>query len=446
MRRQIGRRTLAVLLSAVTLIASAGIAFADDAPKVASITVVPVGASDIGAGTTSDLDVTIQNLASPQQLGSANITFPNGFVLKSVSEPAGSPTAAASNNAVQLRNLALLPGQSLTVRANAVAPCVAGEYAWTARVKQSNSFSGPPGNDFTIAPEPPSQLHNMVSGTCSVGFSSADFSANPTSAVHDLTITAETLNPVGAPVQVGLLDAGGEIITEPSLQTTVSVTIETNPGGGDLSGDDPVSTSGGFATFGDLSIDKTGLGYTLKATDDEKIADFGVSTEFDIVDSGGICSHGGCSHSASLGGTSSSLFSNSAEDGYYQFLALNVESATSVNCAGYTEVSAVVTFGVSAETGTAQVTLTVQRQGLPVGRRSLNSFQVCYGAPKPFEARGGGLSPEVPAGSGEFVALLPECADTDAPGTPPCVIGRSSTSSTFSITFSTPVGDPKARG
>jgi hypothetical protein len=436
MRRQIGIRALAVLLSTVTSISLAGIAFAAEFPKVALVNVAP---DEVGAGTTTGFQVSVQNLAGQQQVGSADITLPADFVLTGVSDPAGPATASTSGNVVQLRNLSLPPGDTVETTATAVAPCIAADYTWTAQVKQSNNFAGPPGNDFTI--DPSSQLTTTVSGTCSVGFSSVGFSGNPTTSVKNETITAATLDPsTGAPsVRVGLFDDDGILITESSLQTTVTVAIGNNPGGGELSGAKVEPTSSGVATFDDLSIDETGLGYTLTSTpSDDEIAS-GESSGFDVVDSGGIChANAGCSHSASLGGTTADLFSNSTEDGYHQFLALNVED---VDCADYTEVSAVVTFGVSAETGQAQVTLTIERRGLPSSRKSLNSFQVCYGAPKPFEVRGGGQSPAVGDG---FVGLLPECADVA--GAPPCIIGRSMTPQTYSITFSTPLGDPKARG
>jgi hypothetical protein len=44
----------------------------------------------------------------------------------------------------------------------------------------------------------------------------------------------------------------------------------------------------------------------------------------------------------------------------------------------------------------------------------------------------------------EFVALLPECADVA--GVAPCVIGRTKTSRTYSITFSTPIGSTRGKG
>jgi hypothetical protein len=46
----------------------------------------------------------------------------------------------------------------------------------------------------------------------------------------------------------------------------VTVAIGTNPSGGMLSGTLTVTVSNGVASFGDLSIDMIGDGYTLHAT------------------------------------------------------------------------------------------------------------------------------------------------------------------------------------
>src|SRR5207245_3989421 len=46
---------------------------------------------------------------------------------------------------------------------------------------------------------------------------------------------------------------------------SVSAALGANPGGGTLSGTTPVAAVGGVATFVDLSINKTGSGYTLTA-------------------------------------------------------------------------------------------------------------------------------------------------------------------------------------
>src|SRR5207247_10705656 len=51
-----------------------------------------------------------------------------------------------------------------------------------------------------------------------------------------------------------------------TLFRSVTVATGTNPGGGTLSGTPTVAASGGVATFSDLSINKSGNGYTLTAS------------------------------------------------------------------------------------------------------------------------------------------------------------------------------------
>jgi predicted outer membrane repeat protein len=65
------------------------------------------------------------------------------------------------------------------------------------------------------------------------------------------------------PITVRLLDAFGNAT---SATVPVSIAIGSNPGGGVLSGTATVNAVAGIATFGTLSIDKPGVGYTLVAT------------------------------------------------------------------------------------------------------------------------------------------------------------------------------------
>src|SRR5439155_1489956 len=53
--------------------------------------------------------------------------------------------------------------------------------------------------------------------------------------------------------------------TVPGFTGNVTVTIGTNPAGGTVSGTTTVAAAGGVATLSDLSIDKSGTGYTLTA-------------------------------------------------------------------------------------------------------------------------------------------------------------------------------------
>ncbi|HMA38930.1 MAG TPA: hypothetical protein VKP10_02570 [Gemmatimonadales bacterium] len=65
-------------------------------------------------------------------------------------------------------------------------------------------------------------------------------------------------------VKVTAQDAGGNTAT--SFTGQVTMAIGTNPSGGILSGTKIVNAVAGVATFADLTIDKLGTGYTLRAT------------------------------------------------------------------------------------------------------------------------------------------------------------------------------------
>ncbi len=82
------------------------------------------------------------------------------------------------------------------------------------------------------------------------------FTAEPTSATAGQAIAPS--------VQVTALDAFGN--TDPAFAGDVTVAIGNNAGGGTLSGTATVAAVAGVASFADLSIDKSGTGYTLGAT------------------------------------------------------------------------------------------------------------------------------------------------------------------------------------
>ncbi|HEU5098492.1 MAG TPA: CARDB domain-containing protein, partial [Roseiflexaceae bacterium] len=73
-------------------------------------------------------------------------------------------------------------------------------------------------------------------------------------------------------------DAGGNVVT--SFNGTVTLTIANNPGGGTLSGTAGATAINGVATFSGLSINRSGTGYTLQASDGSAS---GTSAGFDIL-------------------------------------------------------------------------------------------------------------------------------------------------------------------
>src|SRR6267378_462217 len=96
---------------------------------------------------------------------------------------------------------------------------------------------------------------------------SAAFAINPGAA----TQLAFTVQPTGTSagsvitpaVQVTARDAQGNTAT--GFTGTVTVAIGANPGGGSLSGTISVAAVAGVVTYGNLSIDRTGTGYSLTA-------------------------------------------------------------------------------------------------------------------------------------------------------------------------------------
>src|SRR5439155_1079759 len=81
------------------------------------------------------------------------------------------------------------------------------------------------------------------------------FSVQPASTTAGATITPA--------VQVTAQDALGNTATE--FTGSVTVALGANPGGGTLSGATTTSAVAGVATFSDLSVNKSGTGYTLTA-------------------------------------------------------------------------------------------------------------------------------------------------------------------------------------
>ncbi len=102
-------------------------------------------------------------------------------------------------------------------------------------------------------------LSTATSGTFTITAAVATqigFGVQPTTTVAD--------HQIAPAVKVRAFDAFGNLAT--GFTENVSVALGSNPAGGTLSGTIPVAAVGGVATFFDLSINKTGVGYTLTAS------------------------------------------------------------------------------------------------------------------------------------------------------------------------------------
>jgi hypothetical protein len=97
-----------------------------------------------------------------------------------------------------------------------------------------------------------SSAFNITPGAASI----LVFTQQPTNTTAGASITPA--------VQVTARDNQGNTAT--AFTGNVTIAIGTNAGGGTLSGDNVVAATAGVASFGDLSINLTGTGYTLAAT------------------------------------------------------------------------------------------------------------------------------------------------------------------------------------
>jgi hypothetical protein len=68
---------------------------------------------------------------------------------------------------------------------------------------------------------------------------------------------------IAPPVRLRVVDPSGATVT--SFTGSVTIAIDVNPAGGTLSGTTTVAAVAGVATFPDLSIDRSGVGYRLSA-------------------------------------------------------------------------------------------------------------------------------------------------------------------------------------
>ena len=91
-----------------------------------------------------------------------------------------------------------------------------------------------------------------------VGATHLAFNVQPSNTVAGVAISPS--------VTVRVLDSSNSVVTGDN-STKVTLSIGTNPGGGTLSGTLQQTALSGIVTFSGLSIDKTGTGYTLVASD-----------------------------------------------------------------------------------------------------------------------------------------------------------------------------------
>jgi hypothetical protein len=416
---------------------------ASSAGKCFAVTVLPTTPP---AGGTVPFTFTVTNEASTQQIGSFKITAPANFVITGASVPPAA-TASFTSSTALFANLSVAPGASVTVTVNAVLPCSGSSYQWGIEVKQSNDFSGLPGNDFQRDPASDGNLSGSLSGSCSLAFTS---DGQPAGTGVGAKILAG-FNSQGGPVKVGLLDASGQLITSSAATGPVSVAvkIDSNPGGGSLSGTTTETASGGVASFPalstdkSLSIDKQGIGYTLIAsTTSPGISTSEPSAFFTIFGSLQHCA-GSCSASLSSKTTTGAVTTTSSE-----LLGSSLGGA-SYSCATYQSFSDPFGFDVFNSAGVADqnakfsASVDISKSLVQSSRRTnASDWQLCYASTAPFKAVDGTSRTEVIGGDTFNTGLLPDCSSTQGA---PCVQARKKGSGGDVIITFLAVGDPFGR-
>jgi hypothetical protein len=372
---------------------------------------VAVAPASVAAGASQSFTFTITNEATTQQLGSVKITAPSGFMIT-----AAPGAATVTSGSALFTNLAVPPTGNTTLTVTATASCGGGSYTWGMEVKQSNDFSGPPGNDFQFDASNSTSLSGTATGTCSLAFSGEPAG---TAAGHVITTG---FNSSGGPVQVEILDGNGNLATNSAAPITVG--LSSNPGSGSLSGTTTVNASAGVASFTDLSINAAGVGYTLLATS-TGIASATSMPPFAIYGSIGGCS-ASCSGSASGKSTAGTVTTSSGTAG--DLLGIGVGGVSYTCNSSYQPVSDPVNVDLLDASGkplAAQfnATLEIFKNAVQAsGHPGASTWQVCYADTSSFPVRPGtAQSTAVIGGVTYYTGLLPDCSSTQPA---PCVQAR----------------------
>lgn len=190
--------------------------------------------------------------------GSAEVTLPSNYTTITYSSvtvsPAVSPVwaqgASSGQNLIVTGTQTTNNPSTITVVFTAKATTVGSGLSWSSTVHDGTALGGTAGT--LVGSEPSTSI---------AAFGPASQLVFTTQPGGGTAATAWSTQP-----QVTLEDAEGNTVTGTSQNVTL--TIQSNPGGGTLSGTNmvAVNTSTGVAAFSGLSIDKSGVNYTLTAT------------------------------------------------------------------------------------------------------------------------------------------------------------------------------------
>ncbi|MGH3195163.1 MAG: hypothetical protein ACRDOH_11550 [Streptosporangiaceae bacterium] len=372
-----------------------------------------------------------------ETLHSLTFTAPVNFVIAGASGPSGTSVSALPASSVTLHLPSEPTGSTFTVDVTALAPCLAASSeVWG--VSGTDSLGETNEVKWSSAP-----LSVSVTGECGLAFTGQPAQT----AVNSDIFTG--FNSTGSPLAVQLVDANNDPLNPADFSangTQVTISIQSNPGGGTLTGTTTVASSNGVADFGNLQISKAGAAYDLAAS----ASGFTPATSAFFTVTGQIqaCGTGSCTASQSTPTTAASIATSSASG---DFVTLGL-GGVNLTCSHYHAVSDVGDFGVLNSSGggvassSAIATLTISASAVESSPRPLLLWQVCYGSPTPFPAIPGTSGTTIIGSTTYHTGLLLPCF-LFRPGHPePCLISQhKAKTGAVTLTFAS-LGDPVWRG
>ncbi|MGE5759742.1 MAG: Ig-like domain-containing protein, partial [Gemmatimonadota bacterium] len=233
------------------------------------------------SGTGYTLVVSSNGLAGDT---SSALTVVPGAVSAAQSSVSAAPAAIAASTGSSAATV------TVTAR-DAFGNLVPGVTVSLAATGSGNTITPPPG-PTDAAGVAKGTLSSTVAGTKTVSATAGGVSVSQTasvvvaagSAIRLRFVTQPTNAAAGAvispPLQLEARDVFGNLAT--SYTGNVTIAIAASPAPGTLSGTKTVPMANGAASFGDLSIDKVGAGYTLQVTASPVLTP-DTSTSFDIT-------------------------------------------------------------------------------------------------------------------------------------------------------------------
>jgi len=404
------------------------------------------------ASTTASLTLTLQNQSTNQQLGSADLYVPIGLEVSNVQAPATFVSGSVTHEGVtfagtiRLRNLAIPASSTRTLEdlVTASASCGGGSFRWGIRAKQSNNFSGPPGNDFVNVGDP--LVTTFAAGSCGLRFVTQPQDAQVDSVITGTDDFGSLLTPPDESwPQVAFVDGQGDTIT--SFTGTISVELSGGNPAADLSGTTSRSAVAGVATFDDLSVDLPET-YTLVASaagaQDETSAGFEIVQQFCPEDVDCSSSHVGNGGQSSTNITMNEFNPGSDTDTGALFSRFDTTGLLDCNYADgtpYTEFTDFMyTYEYSNFERNATITTIVKKKLFnEIADNGAAKIQVCFEAKQSF--LNDALQPTVGP------ALLPDCNKVD-PSTFPCIRSQNKQGGDAILVYTVPAsynGDPRGR-